>query len=755
MSNAQILESFMQYIYQKYNIGITSVQPGVDMNAYIENLSKLVYRELNTQFKQPSQHSQTPQVKEDVWNFVQQRMRQYGRNDARYYPIDQGESYKHIHLKFDDKPEAPVDQKIKLYIPTAPSNVGDSAKQIWDFVIQNRINANFKMTHYDRPDNLIFRVDSLEDAQKIVDFCQKSSQVRRGMISCPPQLPNINGIGIVRDRYEQSYNGNISDQIADYLVRSRGSVSFDSLINHINGKINPALPGENWVNYDHFTALRALLDIRNEISPLDPKYGIAPQVGQIPFEKELLLRYKEINYEQYLDTQNNVVVSKQSDLGIKLDAMMYVSKVGLSCGSDISRIDKIPEYCVLNALKNIESLHFNGDNASIEPGFQNTETIKYYNSFMLYIAQSVKGLTPQQKTDVVRGTSNAVKGLQYRFAHDLKANNRGLDLSNEAVIKGISNEKGGLFNKIRQAVSRKPHGQAPEQNVQENVAQQQKNVIQQQENAAQKSKVLETIELKTGDGKTVRIVYKGKDNVIYSGEPRGLLQPGKPMALDLCDITVESKNAKPVVYKDYYLDLDKNSLSMPGFEEFVAENLADSDRMQNTIAAKRAKHAGFFYMKDGKPEKAQSPGFIKSIKDAEREKPNPENNISIQSGNNVVTLIPKKPVSVRCSPDCMPVKYDIVVDRDGYQTTYRDMYGFFDTEALKGKLPQDKEYQDFVAKQLADNDRIKKIYEERERHVGIFRRNSNGKLEKAWDQTAVNALRQRHEEQNRAYQIAK
>ncbi|MGE5474366.1 MAG: hypothetical protein ACM3UU_09115 [Ignavibacteriales bacterium] len=752
MTNAQILESFMRHIYQKYDIGRTSAAPGVNTYDYTENLSRYVYRELCTQFKEPNQQMENPEVKNEVWNFVQQRMRQYGKNDARYYYIDQGESYKHIHLKFDDKPEAPVDQKIKIYIPTAPSSVGNSAKQIWDFVIKNRINTNFKMTHYDRPDNLIFRVDSLEDAQKICDFCQQNNQIRQGMISSPPQIPNINGIGIVRDRYKESYNGNIANQIADYLVRSQGSISLDGLINHVNGKINPSLPGENWQNYDNFIALRALIDIRNGISPLHPEYGMASQQQRIPFEKEMLLRYKEINDYQYLDTQNNVPVSKQSDLGIKLDAMMYVAKVGLSCGNDISKMDTVPEYCVSNALSNVEALYYNGDNASVDPGFQNAETIKYYGSFMTYIAQSVKGLTPEQKAEVVRSNSNAVMGMQYRFSRDLEANNRGIDLSSEAVVRGISKGRGGLFDKVRQVISPKSNSRGPEQNPKSNSREPIQNTP---ENIPEQSKALETIELRTSDGRTVKIVYKGKDNIIYQGEPRGLLQPGKPMALDLCDIIVQNPNSKPIVYQNFYLDLEKSSLGNERFGEFIADNLADSDRMQNTIAEKRAKHAGFFYMKDGKPEKAQSPGFIKSIKEAEREKQNPENNMIIQSGNDVVTLVPKKPVSVKCSPGCIPTKYDIIVNRDGFQTTYRDMYGVFDMQALKGNTPQDKEYQTFVAKELADKERIKRMYEGRERHAGVFRRDSNGKLQKAYDETAVNALRQRHEEQNRTYQIAK
>ena len=95
--------------------------------------------------------------------------------------------------------------EIKLYIPIDYNHIEEGANQLFDFMAANNIEHQSKIASIIRNDNLVVRVNTKEDAQKIVNFVNSNPYIQEGMIKVNPFLPNYNGIGITMDNSE-SFN---------------------------------------------------------------------------------------------------------------------------------------------------------------------------------------------------------------------------------------------------------------------------------------------------------------------------------------------------------------------------------------------------------------------------------------------------------------------------------------------------------------------------------------------------------------------
>ena len=60
--------------------------------------------------------------------------------------------------------------EVKLYAPFAKDKIVDAGKQIFTFLASNNITHQSKIATFERNDDLVIRVNTLEDAQKICDF---------------------------------------------------------------------------------------------------------------------------------------------------------------------------------------------------------------------------------------------------------------------------------------------------------------------------------------------------------------------------------------------------------------------------------------------------------------------------------------------------------------------------------------------------------------------------------------------------------
>lgn len=110
--------------------------------------------------------------------------------------------------------------EIKLYIPLDKTHLKEGANQLFDFICTNSLEHQSKIADIIRNDNIVVRVNKMEDAKTIIDFVSENSYLKEGLLKVNPFLPNHNGIGITMDN-SYSFNGTLCNIIGDFLNQLR------------------------------------------------------------------------------------------------------------------------------------------------------------------------------------------------------------------------------------------------------------------------------------------------------------------------------------------------------------------------------------------------------------------------------------------------------------------------------------------------------------------------------------------------------
>lgn len=112
--------------------------------------------------------------------------------------------------------------EIKLYIPMDKAHIKEGANQLFDFISSTNIEHQSKIASVIRNDNVVLRVNSLEDAKTIIDFVNSNQYIKEGMIKVNPFLPNYNGVGMAMDN-SYSFNSTISKIISEFVTKLRNN----------------------------------------------------------------------------------------------------------------------------------------------------------------------------------------------------------------------------------------------------------------------------------------------------------------------------------------------------------------------------------------------------------------------------------------------------------------------------------------------------------------------------------------------------
>lgn len=105
---------------------------------------------------------------------------------------------------------------IKLYLPLKGENIQNSLKKIFDFITDNGIVHYSKLARDVRNDDLVIRVLSKEDADKIIEFVNSDPELTKDMYNPNPFCINQGKVGLAMD-YRLSYNEVISKYLFYYL----------------------------------------------------------------------------------------------------------------------------------------------------------------------------------------------------------------------------------------------------------------------------------------------------------------------------------------------------------------------------------------------------------------------------------------------------------------------------------------------------------------------------------------------------------
>ena len=103
---------------------------------------------------------------------------------------------------------------IKIYVPLDYNHIYKGTNKIIDFLNKNNIVHNSKVAKYMRFDNIVIRVNTIEDAKKIQNFVNNDPYIKEGMIEGNPFAFSDKGCSFAFDG-GGSYNYCVAKLIAE------------------------------------------------------------------------------------------------------------------------------------------------------------------------------------------------------------------------------------------------------------------------------------------------------------------------------------------------------------------------------------------------------------------------------------------------------------------------------------------------------------------------------------------------------------
>ena len=132
--------------------------------------------------------------------------------------------------------------EIKLYIPYNSDHIVIAAEKIFDFIAARNIEHLSKISHYIRNDDFVIRVNTIEDANKIINFIQSDPFLSKNLLNVNPFLPNNKGIGMAMDN-SLSFNFTLCEMIANlvYMLKTKNRLA-DLNVKTLNAYISECIP---------------------------------------------------------------------------------------------------------------------------------------------------------------------------------------------------------------------------------------------------------------------------------------------------------------------------------------------------------------------------------------------------------------------------------------------------------------------------------------------------------------------------------
>ena len=123
---------------------------------------------------------------------------------------------------------------IKLYFSLSPNAYYEGVNMIFDFIEKNNMKTGSKVADTIRSDEIVLRMESTDDAEKLIQFINNNPYLKE---NSRPTNPFLNRAGVVGVGYDDllSYNQTISMFIADYLNKTNNP-SYEDFVNYLNNR---------------------------------------------------------------------------------------------------------------------------------------------------------------------------------------------------------------------------------------------------------------------------------------------------------------------------------------------------------------------------------------------------------------------------------------------------------------------------------------------------------------------------------------
>lgn len=206
---------------------------------------------------------------------------------------------------------------IKIYVPLKSENLERNTQKIFDFISKNNIRHCSKLATHIRTDNLVIRVFSKEEADKIISFINSDEELKNSMNEPNPFCINDGKVGISMDR-NLSYNTILSKYIYKYIKMVNDKKNLATcdgfklfLEQHLKNLQNKTdISNEMMMGTDRYTEnmpqfLQSLEEVTNimikGIEGADKKelYEYHKEINDFSYNQSKKQEYKDFDYKQF------------------------------------------------------------------------------------------------------------------------------------------------------------------------------------------------------------------------------------------------------------------------------------------------------------------------------------------------------------------------------------------------------------------------------------------------------------------------
>lgn len=355
---------------------------------------------------------------------------------------------------------------IKLYIPMDTDHIYEGVKQLFTYIDNEDIPNASKIRNKITMDNVVIRVNTIEEAEKIINYVNNNEYIKEGLIEPNPFLISKDNIGMALDGNTTSYNGVLSRYITEYIYKNKDNIDNINISNfkdylELISKDNMGIKAEeekiiqlalksvndnsnNYDNFkDHVKRVKTIYDIDrkeildNALRVLIDKYGSKQaedslreyiKTGNInKFSRDENTRQEIVDYltpKIAMGTVLGAVATREGKKEEKDVFERYILELGIKLGLEESKINILEEVSKLTVRKHYDI-----------PNQLRVALLEYINNGNLrYFSTSV---TNEQKSRVDIGRN--IKPEEVENLLRIYLNKNGID-TNNMYLDDVVNE---------------------------------------------------------------------------------------------------------------------------------------------------------------------------------------------------------------------------------------------------------------------------------------------------------------------------
>ena len=229
----------------------------------------------------------------------------------------------------DNKGMDKVENFIKLYISLDKEHIYKGAIKIFDFLSRENITHESKIGSHVRIDDLVIRVDGIENAEKVINFINNDKYIKFGALQGNPFAFKDGVVSMAWDGM-LSYNKSISSWISQYINwefsnSNLSNVSYSRLYSFVSMSLNNVMTNNN----DRERLVSYLMQ-EKIIDPYDKNASVLEQLNNYLDITRLFIKAISIDkskkdlYEFSL--QNKQLKKEDKNKKVNLDVLMYDEK---------------------------------------------------------------------------------------------------------------------------------------------------------------------------------------------------------------------------------------------------------------------------------------------------------------------------------------------------------------------------------------------------------------------------------------------